>query len=54
MHFLGTNADLSSQTELTAIGKPGAGIDLNTGGIHLIKKAHGCLIFLSYNSLRMT
>jgi len=39
MHLLGADANLSPQPKLRTIGKAGAGIDIDAGGINFIQKA---------------
>jgi hypothetical protein len=36
VELLGADANLSAKPKLTTIGKSGAGIDIDTGGINLI------------------
>ncbi len=51
MQFLGADSYLGSQAKLPSISETGAGVDLDAGGIHFIKEAHGGIIVLSDNSL---
>ena len=43
MKFIGTNSNLRSEAEFTAIGKSSGGIPINCGGIDLIEKLFSCL-----------
>ena len=46
MEFLGADADFSPKAKLGAVGKAGAGIDINCAGINLVQEAvSGGLVF---------
>ena len=46
VHLLGGNADLGTQTELTAVGKAGGGIDIYCRTVHLRRKGgNGFTVF---------
>jgi len=44
---------LRPQSELTAVGEPGAGVNVHTRGVHLVKKTHRAGVILGDDSLGM-